>query len=134
MTVLIDSWTWIEYWRGGSRARDAADHIDGDEKALVSSVNLAELYHWVLSHYDEKVADEKRSTIERRCLVVPLDADLAIDAARLRRAERLALADSVVLATGRRFAASVITGDPDFRGKRGVVFLGREGDAPKTHK
>ena len=124
MTVLIDSWAWIEYWRGGPRARDAAEYIDGEEEALVSSVNLAELYHWVLSKYDEKVADVKRATVERRCRVVPLDGDLAVDAARLRRAKRLALADSCVLATGRRFAASVVTGDPDFRGKRGVVFLG----------
>ncbi len=78
----------------------------------------------MLIHYDRATADAKRATVERRCLVVPLDADLAVAAARLRKEERLALADGIVLATGRRFEATVVTGDPDFRGKRGVTFIG----------
>jgi len=124
VTVLIDSWAWIEYWREGPRAREAAEYVEGDEDALASAVNLAEVYHWFLRQYDERVADERRRTIERRCLVVPLDADLAVEAARLRRGERLSLADSIILATARKFGASMVTGDPDLRGKRGVVFIG----------
>ena len=62
--------------------------------------------------------------MEGRCRVVPLDADLAVEAARLRMVERLSLADSIILATARKFGASMVTGDPDLRGKRGVVFIG----------
>ena len=121
---LIDSWACIEYWRGGPHAQEAAAYLEGDEDALASAVNLAEVYHWFLREYDRDVADERREMMERRCIVVPLDADLAVDAARLRKEERLSLADSIVLATARKFDASVVTGDPGLRGKRGVVFIG----------
>ena len=124
MTVLIDSWTWIEYWRGGPQSRQAAEHIDGDDAALASAINLAEVYYWFLRQYDRKVADERREAIERRCLVAPLDADLAVEATLLRKDEHLSLADSIILATAHRFGASMVTGDPDLRGKRGVVFIG----------
>jgi len=124
VTVLIDSWTWIEYWRGGAHAKEAAEYVDGDEDALASTVNLAEVYYWFLREHDRRVADERREVVERRCLVIPLDSDLAVEAARLRKEEQLSLADSIILATARRFGASMVTGDPSLRGKRGVVFIG----------
>ncbi len=124
MTVLIDSWAWIEYWRGGARAREAAAYIDGDEEALASPINLAEVYYWFLREYDVRIADARRQTLERRCRIVPLEADLAVAAARLRREERLSLADSLILATAREAGALLVTGDPDLRGKEGVAFIG----------
>ncbi len=124
MTVLIDSWAWIEYWRGGPRSSDAGRFVEGEDEALVSAINVAEVYHWVLLHYDQKVADAKRRAVESRCFVIPLDADLAATAARVKEEERLALADSIVLATGRAHRADVVTGDPDLRGKAGVIYIG----------
>lgn len=124
MTVLIDSWAWIEYWKGGPRSQDAAVVIEGDDEAVVSSINLAEVYHWVLLHYEARVADSKRETIERRCTVVPLDAELAIAAAKIKKEDRLALADSIVLATARGCGATVVTGDSDLLGKGSVRYIG----------
>ncbi len=124
MTVLIDSWAWIEYWRGGAHSREAAEYIDGEEEALASSINVAEVYYWFLREYDRRTADGRREALERRCRIVPLDGDLAVAAARLRKDERLSLADSIILATARGSGASMVTGDPDLRGKRGVVFIG----------
>jgi len=121
---LIDSWTWIEYWRGGAHSLEAAGFIDGDEEALASPINLAEVYYWFLRQFDRTTADERRQALERRCHVVPLEADLAVAAARVRKDERLSLADSIILATARESGASLVTGDPDLRGKRGVVFIG----------
>jgi len=124
VTVLIDSWAWIEYWRGGAHAREAAAYVDGNEEALASPVNLAEVYYWFLREYNRETADGRRQTLERRCRIVPLDADLAVAAARLRKEERLSLADSIILATARESGAVLVTGDPDLRGKQGVVFIG----------
>jgi hypothetical protein len=42
MTVLIDSWTWIEHWRGGPHSAEAAKHVEGFEMALASTINLIE--------------------------------------------------------------------------------------------
>jgi len=121
---LIDSWVWIEYWRGARHAKAAAAFIEGEDEAIVSAVNLAELYHWVLRAYDGTAAEAKRAEVVNRCLVVSLDADIAVSAARVKLEEKMALADSIVLATGRALDASVVTGDADFKGRAGVRYIG----------
>jgi len=57
--------------------------------------------------------------------VVSLDAALALAAARLSGAERLPLADSVMLATARAFGATLWTQDSDFEGREGVRYVCR---------
>src|SRR5271154_4094284 len=99
MTVLIDSWAWIEYWKGGKDAGRAAGYIEGSERVVVSSINVAEVYFWVLMHYDELVAGQKSKSMLKRSYVVVPDTAIAINAARLKAEHRLGLADSFVLAT-----------------------------------
>jgi len=124
MTVLIDSWTWIEYWKGGPHSRQAADYIDGSETAVVSTVNLAETLYWVLRHYNELTMEEKKVTIAKRCFLIPLDIKIAIDAAKTRKKTKLGLADSIILATAKTENADLVTGDPDFRGLNNVSYIG----------
>lgn len=123
MTVLIDSWAWIEYWKGGKLAEDAALYIDGEEESIVSTINLAEVYLWVARSYDDSMAEEKVATMEKRCHVVPVERDVAVEAARIKRKEKLGLADSLVLATARQAGGRVVTGDSDLKGFKDVVFL-----------
>jgi predicted nucleic acid-binding protein len=123
LTVLIDSWAWIEYWKGGRLAKEAASHIEGDEEAVASTINLAEVYLWVARSYDEATAGEKVGTMEKRCHVVPVERDTAVEAARIKRREKLGLADSLILATARQVGGKVVTGDPDMKSLRDVVFL-----------
>jgi len=125
MTVLIDSWTWIEYWRGGRYTRNAAEYIEGNEEAAISTINLAEVFFWVMKYYDEGVAKEKVSTMERRCYVIPVEKDIALEAAKIKRIRGLALADSVILATAKKIGGKVVTGDPDFRGIENVILLAK---------
>ncbi len=124
MTVLVDSWAWVEYWRGGSKADEAATYIDGGEAAVVSTINIAEVYHWILVHYDAKTAEEKRATIKRRCFVIPVSEDIAVEAARIKHSKKTALADSLILATAKSTEAEVVTGDLDFKGLDGVIYIG----------
>jgi predicted nucleic acid-binding protein len=120
---LIDSWAWIEYWKGGKLAREAATYIDGEEESVVSTINLAEVYLWVARSYDEATAAKKVATVEKRCHVVPVERDTAVEAAKIRRKERLGLADSLILATARQVGGRVVTGDPDMKGLGDVAFL-----------
>lgn len=123
MTVLIDSWAWIEYWKGGKLANDAASYIDGDEESVVSTINLAEVYLWVARAYDEDTAGEKVATMEKRCHVIQVEREIAIEAAKIKRKERLGLADSLILATARQVGGRVVTGDSDMKDLRDVDFL-----------
>jgi predicted nucleic acid-binding protein len=120
---LIDSWAWIEYWKGGKLAGEAASYIDGDEESVVSTINLAEVYLWIARSYGELTAGEKIATVEKRCHVLPVERETVIEAARIKRKERLGLADSLILATARQVGGRLVTGDPGMKGLRDVVFL-----------
>ena len=124
MTVLIDSWTWIEYWSGGAHSVQAAKHIEGSEMALASTINLTETFFWVLKHYGEKRAEEKRETLKKRCFLIPVDDPIAVEAARLKLKLKTSLADSLILATARSREAKVVTGDPDFKQIPDAIFIG----------
>jgi len=124
LTVLIDSWTWIEYWRGGIHSERAAEYIEGSESAVISAVNLVEIFFWVLRHYDEKKAGEKRDTLMRRCFLIPLDETIAVEAAKTKRNLKLSLADSMILATANAQEAKLVTGDKDFKNLPHILFIG----------
>lgn len=123
MTVLLDSWTWIEYWKGGESASEAAKYIEGDEESIVSAINITEIYFWVARYYDKEKADEKIGTIQKRCHVVGVGKEVAIGAANIRLTNKLALADSLILATAREAGGKVVTGDPDMKGLEDVIFI-----------
>jgi predicted nucleic acid-binding protein len=121
---LIDSWSWIEYWRGGRHSAKAANHIDGTETALASTVNLAEIYHSLLRDYDEKTAIEKTQTVRKRSFLIPVNEEIAIEAARAKHSLKLSLADSIILATARSHKAKLVSGDKDFKGISDVIYIG----------
>jgi predicted nucleic acid-binding protein len=123
MTVLIDSWTWIEYWKGGKFAQAAAAYIESDEESFVSAINISEVYSWVARYYDDSTAAEKLKTVQKRCSVVAVDTQIAIDAAKIKIESKLGLADSLIVASARRVRGKVVTGDPDMKDVRDVIFL-----------
>ncbi len=124
MTVLIDSWAWIEYWKGGKFAKNAAKYIDGDEEAFVSTINLTEIYTWVARTYGEETAKIKLETVEKRTYIIPVEKSIAVEAARLKLKHKLGIADAVVLATANHVKGNVVTGDPDLKSIDKVSFIG----------
>jgi predicted nucleic acid-binding protein len=58
----------------------------------------------------------------RATAVVPLDDELALEAADYSLSHRLHFSDAIVYATARRFDAPLHTSDPDLRGIAGVIF------------
>lgn len=59
----------------------------------------------------------------RRAEIVPVDESLALDAADLSLQYGLAMADSLVYATGQRHRATIVTADSDFEGLPGTVVI-----------
>ena len=124
MTVLVDPWAWIEYWSGAPHADQAGSYIEGDEEVVVSTINLAEIYYWVLLHYDEKTAEGKVMTVRKRCFIIPVEEEIAIEAAKIKHKAKRSLADSIIMATAKQAKAKILTGDPDFKGLRDVIYIG----------
>jgi predicted nucleic acid-binding protein len=61
----------------------------------------------------------------RQGAVVDLDADIAVEAARLGLRHKLPLANSVILATARARGALLWTQDADFKGLENVEYFPR---------
>lgn len=55
-------------------------------------------------------------SVLRRATIVPVDASLALEAADISLGHGLAMADSIVYATARRYGARLVTADVDFEG------------------
>lgn len=59
----------------------------------------------------------------RRATIAPVDGPLALEAADLSLAHGLAMADSLVYATARRFGATLVTADAGFEGLPDTVVV-----------
>ncbi len=88
---------------------------------LVPTVVLLEVRRRLLQLSDPPGTSQILATMHAGALV-PLDPELALDAAHLGVRHRLPLADSIIYAVGRRFGATVWTQDSDFEGLEGVEY------------
>jgi len=114
---VIDSYAWIEYFRGTETGKKVRPFVEGGS-AATSVLTLAELR--------EKYLREKWSTfsedaayITSRTLLTQVDREIAILAGEInhrRKTERKGwgMADSLILATARVASAKVVTGDRHF--------------------
>ena len=119
---LVDSSAWIAYFTGEKNAgkfRRAAEDID---QLVVASISLTEVFKFMFRQLDETHALEAVAHIKMGW-VVPLDGQLAIEAAAIGMELRLPLADSIIYATARKYDATLWTQDADFRELPGVRFF-----------
>jgi predicted nucleic acid-binding protein len=92
----------------------------------VPSITLFEVFKGIRIQRDSEIALRAVSQV-RRGKVVDLDADLAVDAADLSADLKLALADSIILATARALDATVWTQNVDFDGLDGLEYRAHQG-------
>ena len=121
---VVDSSGWLEYFADGRNAEFFAPPIEDMDRLIVPTISLLEVFKRVLQQRTETEA-LRAVALMRQGKVVDLDADLALSAAKLGRAHRLPLADSVIFATARMFNATVWTEDRDFEGLEGVRYIGK---------
>lgn len=118
---LVDSSAWLEYFANGPNAGYFSDAIVDAPALLVSTINLYEVFKRVVQQRDESAALHAVAVMGQGTLVA-VDASIALEAARLSVAHKLAMADSLILATARAFDATLWTQDADFDGIEGVRY------------
>ena len=121
---VVDSSAWLEYFANGPNAGAFASAIQATEELVVPSITLLEVFKRVYQQRGEGPALQAVALMQQGA-VVDLDAPLALTAAKISADGKLALADSVVLATARRFDATLWTQDADFEGLPGVRYRAR---------
>ncbi|MCH7932654.1 MAG: type II toxin-antitoxin system VapC family toxin [Gemmatimonadetes bacterium] len=118
---LVDSSGWIEYLSGGGNAAFFRTPIESDEPLLIPSLCLFEVYRHMLRHIGREEALNVVAAM-RSGVLVELDDHLALEAAELSIETKLALADSIILATTHAHDAELWTQDADFEGLEGVRY------------
>ena len=121
---VVDSSGWLEYFADGPNAADFAGPIEDREHLIVPVIALYEVFKRSLQQRGEEAA--------RLCVaamqtgqVVNVDAELVLGAAKLSYDLKLPMADSLILATARRYAATLWTQDEDFAGMSDVRYLAK---------
>lgn len=116
---VVDSSAWLEYCAGTPEAKPFADVIEDTRRLVVPTITIAEVFKRILQQRDETSA-LRAVAVMQQGEVIPLDATLALAAARLGLAHKLPLADSLIYATALLRNATLWTQDEHFRGLQGV--------------
>jgi predicted nucleic acid-binding protein len=126
---VVDTSAWIEWLvRGPDDAwrRALAQDFPPRDQCVVPTLVQLELSKWLHRELDESRADEVLA-YTLKCEVVVLDTRIALLAADLHRAHRLATADAIVYATALDRGAQLLTCDAHFEGLTGVVLHRKPG-------
>ncbi len=122
---VVDSSAWLEFFADGPNAERFAKPITKLTRLVVPSITLLEVFKRILQQRDANAALRAVAAM-RQGRVVDLDVEIALSAAKLGHTHKLPLADSVILATVRRYQATLWTQDADFEGLEGVRYFSRK--------
>lgn len=119
---VVDSSAWLEYLSDGPNAKAFSAAIEATTKLVVPVVTIYEVYKKVKLEVGEDKAIEAVAVMSRG-EVVDIDVSVALEAADVSLAGKLAMADSLILATARLHQATLWTQDAHFEGLDGVKYF-----------
>jgi predicted nucleic acid-binding protein len=113
VTVVLDSWAVLRYLEDAGPAAETVSDLLGQEKPLMSWINLGEIHYVLRRLHGEDAATETvrdlRDVIDAR---LP-DESLVVDAARIKADLPMAYADAFAAALTVASDATLWTGDPE---------------------
>jgi len=122
----LDSYAWAEFFDGTEKGKQVKELIENEEIAT-SIITIAEL--------SDKCAKEGRELrpfiefIQSKAVIIPLNLEIATNAGKLKLelrkiSKNISLADSIHFQTAKITSTIFVTGDPDFKDVKGILFLG----------
>ena len=124
--VVIDSWAWLELFRGSNPGKKVEDELSKDTLGYTTATTLAE----VVSVFGRRKmpAEAAAASIQSHARVLVPSTEDAVEAGIIHstlkaKVPNFSLADAFVLQAARKLGAKVLTGDPDFRGLKEAELL-----------
>lgn len=112
MRVVLDAWAVVALLKA-QPGGDRVGAVIARDEACMSSINLGEAYYSVVRSHGPRIAAERVHRIRRAIDVEDPDWSLVCDAAELKARGGLSYPDAFCVATARRHAAPLYTGDPE---------------------
>lgn len=119
---VVDSSGWLEYFTNGPNARHFAPPIQALPELLVPTLCMYEVFKRLLAVAGEETALQALGVMALG-REVALTRLIAIEAAQISLALKLAMADSIILASARAHDAILWTQDEHFKAIVGVRYF-----------
>jgi len=123
---VVDSSGWVEYLTKGTNAEFFIAPIQDMENLLVPSICIYEVFKRLILDIGEENALQAVGIMSYG-REVELNRKIAIDAAQISVGLKLAMADSIILASARAYDSILWTQDAHFKDIEGVKFIGKKG-------
>jgi toxin FitB len=118
---IVDSSGWIEYIADDANASFFEPSIVDSENLLVPTICLYEVFKRVLQEFGEERALDAMGIMSLGT-IIDFDRQIAVHAAQISNELKLAMADSIILATARAYDTILWTQDEHFKGIEGVKY------------
>ena len=120
---LIDSYAWIEYFKGTEKGEIAGNFIENNS-SITPSMVIAELTEKYKK--ENKEFEEDFNFILSQTKIINLDTEIAQSAGRInfenkKKIKNWGMADSIILAAAEKANVKIITGDKHFEGFNSVM-------------
>ena len=122
---VVDSSGGLEYFPAGVNAAFFIPPIQATDQLLVPTICLYEVFKRLLAGLGEDVALQAIGLMAR-AQEVNLTRQVALEAARISLERKLAMADSIILATAYTHNATLWTQDEHFKGLPGVKYIAKQ--------
>jgi predicted nucleic acid-binding protein len=122
---VVDSSVWIEILNDAPLARSCLRAVRGAARVGVPTVVIFEVYKKILAAHSDHEALSAIATLSQY-EILDLTREVSLSAADISIREKLAMADSIVLAHARAQPATLLTLDNDFAGIEGAQVVRRE--------
>lgn len=119
---IVDSSGWLEYFADSRNAKNFAKAIEDTKNFIVPTISIYEVFKKVLHEKNEELALRVIAHMKQG-IVIEMDIEIALFAAKLAHEIKLPMADSLILATARKYNATIWTQDEDFAGLDGIKYF-----------
>jgi len=125
MPYIVDTYAWVEYFRGTSKGKSVKDKIESGDN-VTPTIVLAELKR-KFTEWRRLDFEDKLEFIRENSLILDLDEQAAILAGEIRAQKlvpNMGLVDCILLALSRIYSIKVLTGDEHFKTLSEAEFMG----------
>jgi predicted nucleic acid-binding protein len=119
---VIDSSGWLAYFAGGRNANIFAPVVKATDNLVVPTVCIYEVFKRMLTQQGEEDALQAIGIMSLGT-IADMTCEIAINAANLSFELKIAMADSIILATTRAYHATLWTQDREFEGMERVQYV-----------